>query len=708
MIRGLPQNITEQHVQDNITSHSLAARDIRLIRKKDTGASRGFAFVEFGSKEVAAKWMEAQQGWLRFDGQKVSMQYSVPRDQRSGDQPRLMNDWICAKCGVQNFRRRDACFKCSGPRTEFDANNEAEDEVSTHPTNTVLLSGLDALTTEDAVLNTLGPLTKLPLKSVRVARDSLTSMSRGVCYVEMNSVVDAMFLHNQLLANPPAIEGKIVEVGYHKQPGREIDRSATANNAAANSALAAAQWTNKSTEARKSSESTSDRKFTEEELDKMAEYSANLYAKSDEEKKAYVEYYRKYYSEGGDAAPALAALQAKGKSPDLGMVTVNGVEYQKYPPPDVSKYQFDETSGYYYDKISTLYYDATSQYYFNPKNSKFCYWDAEHSTFLPAPEAEAGGGAPSKEVKPTSKDGKDAKSAKKIQKDMEKWARKQESKKEKEALKNGTISTTPSAPTHTTQPLGGPCWASSGDQHLNLQGGGKATEDLAFNILQQKERESREGSSGLPGLIGYGSDEEEEREKKDDSRAGMEVAELQLTDWGSLACLLCARQFQTREKLQKHNTMSDLHTKNLQEWRSRKGKELGKGQQQDQDQTYQYKDRAKERRKKFGKEELPPENKFKDKYMAAMADVAASGAPAGADAPKLDDSNIGNKMLQKMGWKDGLGLGKKNQGRTDIIQTKGRLAQSGLGTSQPSLGPNDSYKDVARKTLWNRYNDQGE
>ena len=81
---------------------------------------------------------------------------------------------ICAKSGVQNFRRRDACFKCSGPRTEFDANNEAEDEVagplqryalatctsyyidlnlqvSTHPTNTVLLSGLDALTTEDAV-----------------------------------------------------------------------------------------------------------------------------------------------------------------------------------------------------------------------------------------------------------------------------------------------------------------------------------------------------------------------------------------------------------------------------------------------------------------------------------------------------------------------------------------------------------------------------
>ena len=128
----------------------------------------------------------------------------------------------------------------------------------------------------------------------------------------------------------------------------------------------------------------------------------------------------------------------------------------------------------------------------------------------------------------------------------------------------------------------------------------------------------------------------------------MKVAELQLTDWGSLACLLCARQFQTREKLQKHNTMSDLHTKNLEEWRLRRGKDQGnKGQEQDQDQTYQYKDRAKERRKKFGKEELPPENKFKDKYMAAMADVAASGAPTGADAPKLDDSNLGNRCNQK-------------------------------------------------------------
>ena len=38
------------------------------------------------------------------------------------------------------------------------------------------------------------------------------------------------------------------------------------------------------------------------------------------------------------------------------------------------------------------------------------------------------------------------------------------------------------------------------------------------------------------------------------------------------------------------------------------------------------------------------------------------------EVKKLDSSNIGSKMLQKMGWKEGLGLGKTNQGRTEIIE----------------------------------------
>ena len=209
----------------------------------------------------------------------------------------------------------------------------------------VLLSGLDALTTEDSVLNTLGPLTKLPLKNVKIGRDAPTGMSRGVCYVEMNSVVDAMFLHNQLIASPPCIDGRVVEVSYHKPattPGLTSSHGGqypAQHNTAANSALAAAQWTNKGGQTRD--------KWTEEELLKMAEYSANLYAKTDEERRYYTDYYKKFYAEGGDTSAAEVALSSNGAKVDKrpvqqqeesSTVIVNGVEYKKYPAPDTSTY----------------------------------------------------------------------------------------------------------------------------------------------------------------------------------------------------------------------------------------------------------------------------------------------------------------------------------------------------------------------------------
>ena len=94
--------------------------------------------------------------------------------------------------------------------------------------------------------------------------------------------------------------------------------------------------------------------------------------------------------------------------------------------------------------------------------------------------------------------------------------------------------------------------------------------------------------------------------------------------------------------------------------------------------------------------------KFKEKFMRAMEESSTTGQMA--DAPKVAESNIGNKMLQKMGWKDGQGLGKSNQGRTDIIHAQQRSAGSGLGSGQSGGNPNDSYKENARKTLWSRYN----
>ena len=59
-------------------------------------------------------------------------------------------------------------------------------------------------------------------------------------------------------------------------------------------------------------------------------------------------------------------------------------------------------------------------------------------------------------------------------------------------------------------------------------------------------------------MASYGgeSDDEEENDHVD------EVDENKLLDWTKLACLLCKRQFPSREVMLKHQQLSDLHKVN--------------------------------------------------------------------------------------------------------------------------------------------------
>ncbi|CAF4721757.1 unnamed protein product, partial [Rotaria sp. Silwood2] len=55
---------------------------------------------------------------------------------------------------------------------------------------------------------------------------------------------------------------------------------------------------------------------------------------------------------------------------------------------------------------------------------------------------------------------------------------------------------------------------------------------------------------------------------------------------------------------------------------------------------------------------------------------------------KLGDSNVGHKLLQKMGWQEGAGLGRREQGIIEPIIAS---------TSVNNEGKNDQYKGIGHE-----------
>ncbi|XP_014211033.1 RNA-binding protein 5 [Copidosoma floridanum] len=726
MIRGLAQHMTENDIRQDILTCGLMPKDIRLIRKKDTGASRGFAFVEFNATQEAARWMEMKQGVLMLQDQyRALMQYSIPKeyhmDKLSG---KNTQDWHCVKCGAHNFKRRETCFKCSASRAESEEGGEGSDEISTHPTSMVLLRGLDVLSTEDSVLQAMKSFSSQPIRSIRIGRDSLTNTSRGVCYLEMANVVDAMYLHTALTQQGLKVDGRKADIAYCKLQ----QLSNVGSWKALDTALAS-------------------QRYNLEDVSQLAEYSASLYANTPAQKAHYLEYYTQYYQSqiiqgsaitlptlnqtdrvNAAAAVAQSAIQqlhASRKLSDVedikvrpvptaptstvlatGRVPAHSSDGKIYSTPDVSSYQYDETSGYYYDSSTGLYFDPNSQYYYNSHTRQFLYWDGDTFSYKPAqhessvisqdPTATAistsleecvnvnmqipielviNDESKKKEVKQDK-----VKVAKKIAKDMERWAKTLNQKKE-----SAKCNFNSEYPGNEPQYQNSICGAA----------------DAGYAILEKKssssltsvvyvEEDDLTAGNGLVAAYGGGSDTDEEIEdvQQEDKRH---------TDWSKLACLLCKRLFPSKEALIRHQQLSDLHKQNLVSWYQVRGLDPNDPQQRNN----KYRDRAKERRAKYGEPEPLQPNKLKEKYLKTKTEEAYEEPTKTG----IGSDNVGNKLLQKMGWIEGMGLGKSNQGRTSIIETERRVPAAGLGAKSSSYNalPGDTYKDCVKKMMYARY-----
>lgn len=85
-----------------------------------------------------------------------------------------------------------------------------------------------------------------------------------------------------------------------------------------------------------------------------------------------------------------------------------------------------------------------------------------------------------------------------------------------------------------------------------------------------------------------------------------------------------------------------------------------------------YRDRAKERRQKYGEDDSPPPNRSKERFQRELEkqQQVAMSAQKNLAATPIGENNVGNRLLQKMGWSEGQGLGRSNQGRTNIIEVR--------------------------------------
>ena len=142
----------------------------------------------------------------------------------------------------------------------------------------------------------------------------------------------------------------------------------------------------------------------------------------------------------------------------------------------------------------------------------------------------------------------------------------------------------------------------------------------------------------------------------DSNKSTKEVADtiksnVKTTVTGKPICMLCKRKFADLEKLKQHVEKSTLHKQNVAKKAAAEEKK-----RQAQASAAEYRDRAKERRTLYG-----PDQSSINPIDTPVADLASSVSnprpvtvtEVVAPDQSLGESNIGNKLLQKLGWKGG-------------------------------------------------------
>ncbi|BGP16678.1 hypothetical protein JCM10213v2_004680 [Rhodosporidiobolus nylandii] len=209
------------------------------------------------------------------------------------------------------------------------------------------------------------------------------------------------------------------------------------------------------------------------------------------------------------------------------------------------------------------------------------------------------------------------------------------------------------------------------------------------------------------------------------------------TDPVSFVCWLCQRQLKTLEQLKKHNQQSKLHKATRPHTRTflssrltdnlanptavataatkvaearKKHAAASPAPSASADSKPKYVDRAAARREALGQSDHPDAkgaNGGRKKIEGPEPPAKVGEAP---NKDGLEESNAGRKMLEKMGWSSGTGLGASGDGRVEAVQATQFQQRAGLGSSKGTVvGKSEdeklTYAERQRAKALERYNE---
>ncbi|KAI8095448.1 hypothetical protein BDF21DRAFT_405891 [Thamnidium elegans] len=216
VLRNLPDNAREVDIENKLIQMEASIDNVSLIKDRDTGESRKFAFIRFTSVGHAIQFVEK---FRTFDmnSYRVRVDYC-----KKNKQEEEKDEWRCSKCGNFNVVTRRSCTECKYSyisssneirtnETETIEINDGTKDISDIPSNMLLLRQLDHLTTEESIFEAVSSLEGV--YRTLLIRDKLTRMSCEFAFVEfidVQSAAVALEYARELLT----IDGRKVLVSY--------------------------------------------------------------------------------------------------------------------------------------------------------------------------------------------------------------------------------------------------------------------------------------------------------------------------------------------------------------------------------------------------------------------------------------------------------------------------------------------------------------